>query len=89
MKDFSYYKVEVEYPSPEYGIERANKEREFWDDARETLGYKEKFNSDQISAIEYKAWENGHSAGYSEVYWHLQDLVEFVSDVIERGRRLQ
>ena len=34
------------------------------------------------SAIFWKAYERGHSAGYSEVFGYLNDLMDFVGDIV-------
>jgi hypothetical protein len=57
--------------------EESRKKREFWEDAREELEYTEWLTEDAIMVLENKAWEDGHSSGYSEVFYQLQELVEF------------
>lgn len=34
-----------------------------------------------VAALEYKAYEDGHSSGYPEVFCQLQDLVLFVHEI--------
>lgn len=64
-----------------YNEEKAALDAEFWRDAREEIGYGESLNEAQISVLENKAWEDGHSAGYSEVFIQLQDLVDFLDEI--------
>lgn len=41
-------------------------------------------NADAIaSKVYYKAWEDGHSAGYEEVISHASELSDMVSDIID------
>lgn len=72
-----------------YYKERNRLAEEFWKDAREELGYDQYLNDDGVRALEAKAWEDGHSAGFSEVFCHLQELESFVEDIIKRGMRQQ
>ena len=62
MKDFSEYK----FDNP----------NEFWQDAREELGYEKLYSTEGLNALENYAWQEGHSAGWSEVWGYLVDLVE-------------
>jgi hypothetical protein len=58
----------------------------FWTDVREEMGYNEAMlNPAQVSLLEARAWEKGHSGGLSDVYCQLEDLVEFVTELFERG----
>lgn len=50
---------------------------EFWEDAREELGYCACLTPEGISKLESQAYEDGHSSGYSQVYYRLQELWEF------------
>lgn len=59
-----------------YKEAQAKLDQEFWQDARDELGYAEFLSAEGVSAIEAKAWEDGHISGYSEVYSHLADLVD-------------
>jgi len=58
-------------------------EEEFWRDAREDLGYDSFLTEEGVKILEGKAWGEGHSSGYSEVYGCLQDLSEFVISILE------
>lgn len=64
-----------------YDEEKAALDAEFWRDAREEIGYGKMLNEKQIGILESKAWQDGHSAGYSEVFIHLQDLGDFIQDI--------
>jgi hypothetical protein len=59
---------------------------EFWQDCREDLGYEKFLNEDGVNALEGRAWDEGHSCGYANVYSCLEDLVEFVSCIIKTQR---
>ncbi len=54
------------------------KEVEFWEDARDELEYTEWLTEQGVYNIENKAYADGHAYGYSSIYEHLQDLVEFL-----------
>lgn len=56
--------------------------QEFWNDAREELGYDAFLDAEGMQMIEGKAWEDGHSYGYSEVFSHLKDLSELVRQLL-------
>lgn len=56
-------------------------DREFWEDARQELGYCQHLTPEGISKLEAKAYEEGHSHGYSEVYHHLCELWEFFTSL--------
>lgn len=58
-------------------------EKEFWNDAREDLGYGKLFNEKGVKAIEHMAYERGHAYGFSSIYNELQEIVDFVKTVIE------
>lgn len=60
-----------------YHDERARLTAEFWDDARAELGYESFLAQEGVAALESKAYEDGHSAGFSEVFGCLSDLTEF------------
>jgi hypothetical protein len=55
---------------------------EFWVDARAELGYQRFLTNEGVAFIELKAYEDGHSHGFSEIYSKLSDLVEFAEKVI-------
>ena len=52
--------------------------QDFWNDARNDLGYDVFLDEEGMQIIEYKAWEDGHSYGYSEVFSRLKDLSDLV-----------
>jgi hypothetical protein len=50
---------------------------EFWDDAREELGYCAYLTPEGINYLEYQAYEDGHSSGFGRVYHNLQERWNF------------
>lgn len=77
---------ETEY-NKEWREEKEKLEGEFWADARAELKYDTWLNKDGVSALEYKAYEDGHSSGYSEIYYHLCELTEF-AEKIKKGLKI-
>lgn len=66
--------------------ERNRLKVEFWTDCRLNLGYDKWLTERGVRVLEGKAWEMGHSAGYSEVYDYLCDLVDFVREIIKETK---
>jgi hypothetical protein len=64
-----------------YRQEQARLNSEFWADCRADLGYDKFLDVKGISRLEAHAWEDGHSAGYSEVYGELSKLVSLIEDI--------
>jgi hypothetical protein len=58
----------------------------FWTDARKELGYDKLFAKEGVQALENHAWQEGHSAGFSEVWGYLVDLVELAKILHESSR---
>jgi hypothetical protein len=56
---------------------------EFWADARAELGYESFLTTQGVAFIELKAYEDGHSHGFSEIFSKLSDLVEFAEKIIQ------
>ena len=67
--------------------EQARRDAEFYVDAREELAYDKFLTPEGVAALEYKAHEEGHSAGYSEIYNELIDLADFVENIIKHVKR--
>ena len=67
--------------------EQSQLERKFWDDARKELGYTSYLTDDGIKKLERMAYERGHSNGYSQVFYELQDLNDFLNDIINHLKR--
>ena len=63
-----------------YHLEAQRLDMEFWDDARESLGYVDLLTAEGVQRLESKAYEDGHAYGYPSVYEKLQDLVEFLEE---------
>jgi hypothetical protein len=60
-----------------YGAETARLEAQFKADLFKELGIENNPKRDKLFS---KAWELGHSSGYSEVYSYADDLVELILD---------
>lgn len=50
---------------------------EFWEDARQELGYGQHLTQEGVSKLESQADEKGHAYGYREVYQYLHELWDF------------
>lgn len=61
-----------------YNEETARLNHRFYLDLCEDLGEKD---CPAIKVVFNKAWEDGHSNGYSEVLWHFEDLLDFIEEV--------
>ncbi len=70
--------AEIEAPAKE---KQAKLTEEFWQDARDDLGYSDWLTPEGQSKLESKAYEEGHSSGYLEVYYKLTELSDFLSDM--------
>jgi len=64
----------------------AKLQAEFWADAREDLGYDDFLTKKGVEILESKAYEDGHSSGFSEIYGHLQDLTDFCQKIVENHK---
>lgn len=62
----------------EYTKEEERLIDEFWKDVFEEIGIP--LDHPKAAKLRSKAWQEGHSNGLSEVYYHLEDLWEFLSD---------
>jgi len=65
-----------------YHAEQAKRMAELEIDQRKAIGYND-LPAPIIQAIESKAWEDGHSNGLSEVYYHIEELVDFTRTIIK------
>lgn len=63
-----------------YNEEIKNLEEEFWADCREEFGYDQYLNEEAVKVLEHQAYEDGHSAGFPEIYACLSSL----SDLAEK-----
>ena len=61
--------------------------REFWEDARNDLGYDAFLDVEGMQLLESKAWDDGHSYGYSEIFSHLKDLVSLMRKIQPHFKR--
>lgn len=64
-----------------YNTDSNRLQEEFWKDCRDDLGYDAWLIEKGIATLEAKAYEQGHSAGFSEVYGCLSDLSRFLDDI--------
>ncbi len=69
-----------------YNAHAAKLEAEFWDDAREELGYEKFLLPAGVSALEYEAYQHGHSAGFCEIYGCLCDLSALAKVLVENKK---
>lgn len=66
----------------DYQAKEIDRQDQFWDDARTELGCQS--YSDKVwEKCCAKAWEDGHSGGFYEVYQELVGIVEFVDEILE------
>lgn len=70
-----------------YNEDRNRLEQEFWDDCRADIGYDAFLNEDGIAELESAAYQDGHSAGYSEVYGCLVRLSELAEKLVKNARK--
>lgn len=63
-----------------YTDESRKKEAQFYLDASVMIGYCD-WPLEIKQKLQYQAYEDGHSAGYSEVFGYLQKYYEFVNDI--------
>jgi hypothetical protein len=61
--------------------------REFWEDARQELGYGDRLESRGVAALEDVAYEEGHAYGLSEVFSRLRDLVSLMEDILANQKQ--
>ena len=69
-----------------YNEEQKKLTQEFWEDARDELGYTAFLSVKAQQALEYLAYERGHSSGYAEVYCQLQDFAEFAKAIADNPK---
>lgn len=78
IEAYATFMEEVEASRNEYRKEEANILGQFQADALEEVGLA---NHPKKDIIFSKAWQNGHSGGFSEVFGQLQDLASFVEEL--------
>jgi hypothetical protein len=76
--------VHASEQNKEYYLKSAELLNEFWADARQELGYAKFLNPELCQIVESKAWENGHSNGFQDVFSCLEELVDFAKQVAEQ-----
>jgi hypothetical protein len=86
--DYSKYKNTKPFPSrdmskedreamrKEYDIEDSRIYNQFWDDISEEYGISQ--DHPKWSTLMRMAWEHGHSAGYGEVDYWVNELLELI-----------
>jgi hypothetical protein len=59
---------------------------EFRDDCRAYIEYElgKKINDEQFAAVFTRAWDDGHSAGYLEVVFNLEGLMDIVKAFVKK-----
>lgn len=83
--DMDAYKVAM----ASYHDQAASLDAEFWAELYEELGWNT-LPEKVAGALQGRAWESGHSAGYGEVYCHASDfasLVDAIKDELEKAQR--
>lgn len=64
-----------------HNIESSRLEKEFWADCRCHFAYDQYLTSEGVALLEYKAYEEGHSHGYAEVFSKLEDFEQFIDEI--------
>lgn len=59
---------------------------EFWADCREEYDYTRFLTEAGWARLESLAWENGHSGGFSDVYYQLGELCEFAEHIVKNHK---
>lgn len=81
----SIYEIEMEKynkTKDAYYAEQGKRIDEFWNDAREELGCMS-YPDHVWGQCCTKAYEDGHSAGYSEIFNYLAEITCFVDSIID------
>jgi len=68
----------------EYDSKYAARILEFWEDAKHELCC-HSYSTKVWEACCAKAWEDGHSGGFSEVYHYLTEATDFVDIILEKA----
>ena len=68
-----------------YDAELKRLKEEFWDDAREELGYCSWLTDDGVLSLENKAYEDGHGE-LSEFFRYLRELSEWLYEMKDKFR---
>lgn len=71
---------EAEQNKPYYA-ERDMLVEEFWRDARSGMNYPDILDEKGMEILEAKAYQDGHSGGFGDVYHHLNELDDFVYNI--------
>lgn len=85
LQDKATYDKELEDYTKEkskYDNKYAARVLKFWEDAKQELCSHD-YNSKVWEKCCAKAWEDGHSGGFYEVYQELSEIVEFVGEILE------
>lgn len=70
-----------------YYAEQRRLDDEFWADAREEIGYCGYLDEKGVQILEHRAYEDGHSYGYPEIYSKLVDLEQFIDEIRQHIRQ--
>lgn len=79
LNEFVKEKLKPEFDA--YNAGQKAIDAEFWADARADLGHTDFLTVRGVGIVEAKAYELGHSSGYSEIYGCLIDVVDFVKRI--------
>ena len=70
-----------------YNVELAKLDAEFWDDAREDIGYDDFLTDKGVLMIQSEAYDRGHSRGFSCVFGELSKLACFAENIIKESKK--
>lgn len=63
------------------------KTEEFWADAQAELSYNFYLDEEGVALLQSKAYEAGHSAGFSSIFAELEDFVDFAQKILQSAAR--
>lgn len=79
MLDWEKYENKFDYvnQNDQWKTDEARINQEFHDDAIEAAGLTGHPKAEKAYSL---AWQNGHSSGFSEVFYHLKDIADMLKD---------
>jgi hypothetical protein len=75
--DFKKYENQYKFGTSEYVTREGQLHQDFREDALNEVGMLGHAKADKLYSM---AWEHGHSAGFSEVFFWVQDLARLLRD---------